>query len=205
MVNLGQVITEQKDNIFNEEYISVISSFDKIDDSIPVLIIGYEQAKRYAEYKNYDFDVLEKKFSENEFWTFKKTEKRNEYNEDIKKFVDYSYNRMISLLKYYYVDMISLNFHKKRIFYNILFKSKKRYCYFSDGMLYTLYKGTNILGISLKITEYCGISSKKVLQKVKDNKNNIFFSKKDVYGMKIPSSLKKKQFIVPYLLYLHGK
>ena len=54
-----------------------------LDSDLPKLIIGLELSKRHID----NFSIIEKKANDNLYWTFKKTEKRNDYEKDLNNFL----------------------------------------------------------------------------------------------------------------------
>ena len=72
---LGYIVSKSKVSDILP-YIKVVNSFNLIEDKTkPILIIGLEEAKKRAS----SFSILEKRLSDNVFWTFGKREKRVDY------------------------------------------------------------------------------------------------------------------------------
>jgi hypothetical protein len=199
MCTFGQIFTLRMDSKLENPYINIIKLFDDIRDDLPILVIGYDNAKKYADLKGYRFNILDKKFSDNEFWTFSKTERRNDYENDIRLFNEFIIKRILKRLKYYYVNVFKLRYGKIKNLYSIIFSESKKYLYIGNEMLYCLYKDNNILGISLKILKYCGINVEKALHKLYLNKNSIILTDKSPIGKDLAD---EEKFSVPYLAYL---
>ena len=111
MKKIGNIVTKSKKNTFGDIF-NVVKSFDDIIKDIPTLIIGFEEAKEYIE----DFNIIDKQYGD-VWWTFKKTERRCEYEDDVIKFYNYAILHEMEKTKYVYVDLInfSLNSIKKMI------------------------------------------------------------------------------------------
>ena len=81
---LGYIVSDNK--IKNlKGFVEQVNDVSLADLTKPTLFVGIENAKKNIK----DFSILEKKYGENIFWTFKKTEKRVDFEEDINHFYDY--------------------------------------------------------------------------------------------------------------------
>ena len=200
MCKIGYIVTNRKVNDLMD-FVGVVKKLEDIDDPTkPFLVIGYKEAKSLSE----NFDILNKKLDEGVFWTFSKTEKRNDYERDIENFYNYIINNINNNIKYYYINIIKLKYNKLKKLYNILLYSKnKNYIYFSKNMIYVYYDKINVIGISLDILEYLGISRKKVLNKLKINKNNIIYYDDMFLGSKIKKLIINKKYLIPYFIMLN--
>lgn len=175
-------------------YIKVVKDISLVDDmSKPILIIGLKNAKSYSK----DFSILNKKISENVYWTFDKTEKREIFEKDLDNFHKHVIFNIIKILNYYYINIIKLNYTSIKKIYNIIFSSDKKYIYINKDMVYILYNSNNILGISLNILEYCGIQKKKVIDKLCSCKNNIISSGK-LKDLSLFNDIGNKKYAIPY-------
>ena len=183
------------------DFVEVVNDISKIDDPTkPFLVIGYNEAKSIFA----DFDILKKQINDISFWTFSKTEKRNDHERDINKFYEYIINNIYNNIKYYYINILKIKYNKFKKLYNILLYSKdKNYIYFSKNMIYIYYNKINILGISLDILNYLGISSEKVLNKLKMNKNNIIYTNDSFLNYKIKNLIINMKYLTPYFMYLN--
>ena len=81
MKQIGIIFSEK---IFKKvpPYIQVTDDMSLLDSDLPKLIIGLELSKRHID----NFSIIEKKANDNLYWTFKKTEKRNDYEKDLNNF-----------------------------------------------------------------------------------------------------------------------
>ena len=71
---------------------------------LPTLIIGYQNAQKWVK----DYNILKKWYPEqNLYWTFGKTERKYEYDEDIDKFYNISIEKIYENIKYFYFDLIN--------------------------------------------------------------------------------------------------
>lgn len=196
MAKLGYIIS---DNVINEKnsFVGYVNDISEADPTKPILYIGYKNAKKVEGYKN----ILDKKIKDNIFWTFKKTESRSDYEIDLENFYKYIINNILDNINYYYINIIYIKYNKLKKLYNILFNYREqKYIYISKNMIYFLYEN-NTYGISLSLLEYMGISTEKILQRIKSNKsNNIVYDKTE----KVHKILKEvgydNKYSIPYLM-----
>ena len=78
------------------EFIKVTNNKNNLDYSLPTLIVGKHNAKEIIGENNLQY--LNRKVNDNLFWTFGKTERRDEFEKDVKKF-----NELITSQKYFKV------------------------------------------------------------------------------------------------------
>ena len=84
---VGNIISKDK---IEEENFKTFNSINEVKNDLPILIIGWSTTKEIYGDK---VSILHKKIDKDIFWTFNQKEKKVEYENDIKEFVDYCYNR----------------------------------------------------------------------------------------------------------------
>jgi len=194
MEKLGYIVTDRKINNV-KDFVGVVNDISLADPTKPILLVGIENAKKNIK----DFSILKKKVNDNLFWTFKKTEKRVDFENDIDYFYNYIINNITSNIKYYYINILKLRYNKIKKLYNILFSGEKKYIYISNNMLYILYNG-NILGISISIMEYMKIDIKKFFRKLYSNKNNIICTNASECVKSVKAEIGNKKYVIPYFM-----
>ena len=102
-MKLANIVSNTKEDV-SEEF-NVVKSLDEIIQGLPTLIVGWDYIK--ANYPEYN--MLERKINDNLFWTFKKTEYREQHDEDIYNFSYNTYKNLVKDVKYYFFDFISLS------------------------------------------------------------------------------------------------
>lgn len=192
---LGYIVSDSK--IKNlKGFVEQVSDVSLADLTKPTLFVGVENARKNIE----GFSILKKKYGSNIFWTYKKTEKRVEFEDDI----NYFYNNIIynisCNIKYYYINIINLKYNKIKKLYNILFSREKKYIYISNDMIYVLYKENIILGISLNLLEYIKIKKEKILDKLYSNKNNVICTDLSQCIRSIKNEIGNNKYAVPYFM-----
>ena len=165
---LGSIVSKRKiKDVVG--FVEVVNDISKVSDPTkPILIVGLSEAKKMIS----DFSILEKSVGEDIFWTYGRTEKRDEHEFDLKSFYDYVLESAIKDIKYYYVNLLTIKLNSIKKLINILNNDDKKYIYISNNIFYVYYNNY-ILGVSLDITSWLNISKKKILSKLHSNPNNI--------------------------------
>ena len=191
---LGYIITDRKMNDI-EGFVEQVKDYTEADPTKPILIVGWDNARLHSGYKS----ILEKELEPGVFWTFKKSESRSEFEQDLNKFYKYIYNNILNSINYYYIDILTLGYNKLKKLYSIFNSSKRKNIYISDGILYTMYKG-NVLGVSLDVLEYCGIKRDKVLALLSSNPGNRIYDNSSKWMIKLGKYLDNKKYAIPYFI-----
>jgi hypothetical protein len=194
---IGYIVTKNKiENILS--CIKVVSSYRSIEDkNKPILIIGLEEAKKHAS----SFSILEKKIGEKMFWTFGKREKRTDYEKDIEKFQEYVLKCALNEIKYYYLNILTVKYHKIKKLIEIVNNADEKTFYVDKKMFY-MYYNNYVLGMSVDILEYLGVKKKKILNIIQKNEKNKVFFNDFKFNYKIKKLIESKKYITPYFLSL---
>jgi hypothetical protein len=198
MKKLGYIVSD-RDIKGLKSFVGNVRDISQTDPTKPILIIGYKNAQKHPNFKN----ILDKKLDNNVFWTFKKTESHSDYEVDIENFYKYTINNILKITKYYYINMLAIRYNKFKKLYNILLYSKERkHIYFSSKMIYFSHNG-NMFGISLSLLDYCGVSSDKIINRIKSNRNNIicYDNNNKVHNI-VKEIGYNNRYAVPYLMEL---
>jgi len=156
---LGNIVSTTKINVSDD--FNVVKSMDEIIHGLPTLIIGFDIAVK--SYPN--LDVISRKADENVYWTFKRTEKRDIFEEDMYNFTHLCYYSLVSDIAYYFIDPLSLS---KRSIKKIIRKIKlfnNPIIYRNDDMVY-IYGEKLIFGLDLSLLEFVGLKKERVLSKL---------------------------------------
>jgi len=149
-------------NITLPEHFNIVSSIDDIISDLPTLIVGYELTKKLFN----DFDILEREIKTNVYWTVKKTEDRDKYQNDIAWFQYKVYNNLIKDIKYVIVDPIQQNKKTIKKIINKIYSLNNIISYEKNNMIY-IYDDRLIFGIDLNLFEYMGVNTKRIKEKIK--------------------------------------
>ena len=201
MEKLGYVVSERKiDDL--KDYVGCVNDISLADPTKPILIVGLKAAKEYCGEK---FSILNKQISDNVWWTFKKTEKRQDFERDILLFNKNIINNILNYINYYYIDLYNIKYNKLKKIYNIIFdESIIKYIYIKNNMIYMLYGDHDILGFSLEMLKYAGIKRKKVYLKVRNAPNTIINFDSSQIARDFRGDLKGHDYVFPYLMMVLG-
>jgi hypothetical protein len=179
---VGNIVTHSNINV--DKYFKVVNSLDDIIDGLPTLIVGWDIVKTI----NPNADFIDKKLSENIFWTFKKSERRDIFEDDFYDFNEYCYGLLIKDIEYKFIDLIQLNENELKNTFRFIKKNGNVVGYLYNKMLYIFVEKT-IYGIDLNLLKYMDYNTDDVLYKIKsycsvflDNKE-ILIEYKDVIDM----------------------
>ena len=194
---LGYIVSKNKiKNILPN--IQVVPSINLIEDkNKPILIVGLEEAKKNAS----SFSILEKKLDEKLFWTFGKREKRSDHETDIEKFQDFVLKESLCGVKYYYFNVLKVNFGTLKRLISIINNQEEKYFYTDKKIIY-MYYDNFILGVSLDIIDYLGIKRKKILDLIRKNPINKIFYNDFILPYKIKKNIVGKNYATPFFLSL---
>lgn len=179
----------------------VVSSIDNIIDGLPTLIVGYDNVKKYFP----DFDITSNKISEDVYWTFKKNEKRDKYQEDLNFFTKKVYTDLINDLSYVFVDPIHYGKKSMKKILRKIYSSNIIVSYEHDDMIY-IYADKIIFGVDLKLLKFIGFNILKVKTKIKSI-STVFLEKNEILiDYKIIMSFFDNKFrYLPYLYFIKNE
>ena len=197
MRKLGTIVSKRKINDV-VGFVEVVNDITEVNNPTkPILVIGLNEAKKLKE----DFCILEKELDKDLFWTFGKTEKRNDHEKDIDKFYEYILNKEIENIKYYYINFFKLRYNKIKNILNIINNENNKYIYINKNIIY-IYYSNYIIGISLTVLEYLGIDKKKIFHRLKRNPKNIIQYQTPFLTDKMRKVVNNKKYIIPYFMSL---
>ena len=177
------------------EEFNVVQSVNEIIDGLPTLIIGYDIVNNLYP----DFDIINISLGENKYWTFKRTEKRDKYESDLKWFISKVYADLTNDLSYVFVDPIQ--YRRKTLIKIIkkIYSLKDPISFLNEQMLY-VYGDTFIFGIDLKLLAFMGVDTDKIKSRI-NAISSVFLSDAKIlieYKKNI-EALENKVRYLPYL------
>ena len=203
MLTLGYIISKNKDKFFPEDIFKFVSSEEECVFNVPKMILGLKEAKAYAQKKSFEFDIFEHRFPDGNWWSFKKTEKRDIYEQDVIRFKNYLKEKVNNEVKYWFANILTLPYSKKKNLYNIIvnnsLKRDNNYIIVDKGMVYYPLNSGNIVGISLDFMGYLKISQEKILKLLRKNTHNklYFTSSRNMWDLK--SQFRGNEYVIAYL------
>ena len=165
-MKVANIVSATKINVSDE--FNVVTSLDKTIQGLPTLIVGFDVVNK----KFPDFNVLKREFAPNLFWTVKRTEKRDKFEEDLTWFIGYSYLNLIEDLKYVFVDPIQYNYKSMKKIIAKIKSIEDLVTYYNGRMLY-LFGDNIIFGIDIKLMKFVGLNTDKIISKIK-HKSSVF-------------------------------
>ena len=196
---VGNIVTQSKVNI--DKYFNVVETMDAIIHGLPTLIVGWDIVKTIEP----EVDFITRKLSDNIFWTFKKTERRDIFENDLYDFIHHSYNLLIKDLDYKFIDLIQLPEQELKTMFKEIKKSTKVIGYIHENMLY-IYTDNIVYGLDLKLVTYLEYNLSDILNKIKSycsvflDNDEILIEYKDIIDM-----LNNEVKYVPFLYSIeHG-
>ena len=166
-------------------------------EGVPVMYVGLKNAKEHIEH----FNILDKNPSDGTYWTFLKTEKREDYEVDVEKFYDSVLLTVAQHVRYYYINPFKISFQQAKKILSILFSNERKCIYNSNGMLYFMYNGDSF-GVSLDILKYVGIKTEKWLARLHRCESIEVYDESTKWLFWLDRELRSKNltYLMPYLL-----
>jgi hypothetical protein len=168
---------------------------DNIIHGLPTLILGFDYVNKHYP----DFDVMDRKIGENLYWTVKRTEKRDKYEEDLSWFITKVLTDLISEISYVFVDPIQYNSRTIRKVIRKFHSMENKITYQNGQMLY-IYGEKIIFGVDLKLLKYIGLDYKKIKDKI-ISKSSVFLTNDKILieYKKTVEELDNQVRYIPYL------
>ena len=193
---LGYVVS--KSRIKNKvDYISYVSDFESVEKDKPCLIVGLSDARKIASDK---FSILRKRIDDNLFWTFGRTEKRDEFEVDLNRFYEFVLNNNINNIKYIYLNLLNITYSVLKRLYVFCNSSERKYIYIWNDMVYILCRDNSVIGFSLRMLKYIGYDTDKIISKLKSNKYNVINFNDSFMNQKTKKITEKRKYIIPYIM-----
>ena len=178
-------------NKFNKA-MNICNNIEDIITSLPTLIIGYDNAKKYIK----NFNILQKNYPEqNLFWTFAKNERKYDYDVDIVNFFNMALNRLVNDLSYEYINPFNCSFSDIKDILYLLYSNEQTIIFndynYSNLFIYDRYKKT-VYGVSIDICDYIGIKREKIMKRIVHDNNKIISYRELSLYEDIDSAIKNK-------------
>jgi len=189
-------------NVKVSEEFNVVKTMGEITHGLPTLIVGYELVDKLFP----EFDITNISLGDDMYWTFKRTERRDQYEADLSWFICKAYQTHMKSVSYVFVDTIQYDSKKLWKIVRKIASLSHVITYINEEMVY-LYGDGIIFGIDLKLLDYMGLNTVKIKQKILDISNVFLEGNKILIEYKnIVEALDNKVRYIPYLFYIrHGQ
>lgn len=167
----------------------------KLDNKeLPTLIIGWGLTK-----DNFNkASILNKKISDNLYWTFSTDEKRGVFENDLKKFIKKSYDDFIKGLKYFNIDPIMYKINNTEELIEKIKSLSGGFAYLYLNKVVYIYHNFNLFSIDLNQLDFIKFDRNVVLNVVKEIMN--FFNSEMEKEFKNELKYLDIKYL-PYLIY----
>lgn len=184
MKKIGNILYTNKIKV--DECFNKCSKIEEIDQNIPTLIVGLDNAKKYIE--NFNITVKYDKLKKY-WWTFSKKERLFDFEKDMKLFYQHCIENINNNIIYYNINILNLNYNKIKKLINYILNTNDKKIYVENNRFVFIYDMVTlrIYGLSLTTCRYCGVNDNKVLDIIFSNTKN-----KRIYDFsRIPLNIRK--------------
>jgi hypothetical protein len=156
---IGNIVSDLEFSI-NRRF-NFVKTYDDIIVGIPTLILGYKEIQTIEP----DFNILNHRINDNLFWTFKKNEKRDKFNQVVIEFVEYCFNKLVNDVEYIYIDPITYSKESLGKISSRVSQVKNPVGILINDRVIYIYGEKLIFGIDLELCELAGINKEKLTKK----------------------------------------
>lgn len=171
-IAVANIVTTSNKIDFDFKY-NKCKSMGEIDKSLPTLIIGYAIAKENIN----NFTLSRKSYPEqNIWWTYLKTEKRIDYDNDINNFYNTVVDKITDNIKYFLIDIINFTDEEKKNIWKLLLSDNNKliYNYYNKFLFIYINELKTVYGLPLSTCRFLGKNTEKLIDKLKNCKKNEF-------------------------------
>ena len=201
---IGRIITKSK-NVDTIDFVDITSDKSSVNGkdgcSIPTLVIGKKNIIDIVGENNVHY--LDKKVANNLYWTFAKTEQRNEYERDLESFNKLLLDKLLHGVEYRYVNIFQRSLSDLKKFITFMLSPLDKAIYVSRDMMY-IYCKKVVYGVSLTDLNYVGITTEKVLKKIYKQRHNRVIYNDYFLKKSLRKQLNMSKILVPYLFFLQN-
>lgn len=196
---LGKIISKNKK--------FAVIDFIEITDNTEInekntLIVGKPLAESL--YGKERIKVLDKHIENNVYWTFAKTERRNDYEQDVEEFNKRVAKFIKSSVEYRYFNFFTETFDHSSRFIKWLYEGDQKYVYIKSNHIYIYTPNSKLIfGFSFNDTEYLGKDTEAIIEKIKANPNNIIVEDDNFLQNKTREYFLNCQYLIPYFYFLY--
>lgn len=162
---IGYIFSEKEVIDLNKNFIlKTKDNFDINNIEKPTLIVGWNLVKELGIQAN----ILNKHINDNLYWTFSPNEKRGIYEEDLDKFIRYSYSDFIKDIKIENIDPIIYNINDTNELIIRLEKFRGCFTYLYKDIIY-IFNDMKIYVLDLRLIKFINFDYDLILNWFKEN------------------------------------
>ena len=194
-MHIGNIVTTSETE---ETYFKICDDINITDDSVPTLLIGWEETKKLL---GENVSILHKTIDNKLSWTFSPEERKVDYEQDLKNFKEKCYNEFGINIPYVYIDILHSKLHIiKKILYKI-YSLKESFSYITPNNMIYIFGDNIIFGLDLNIVELIGIPQDKIISKIHGLSNSILIENEIFNKCKdLIKKLDNRHKLVPYIV-----
>lgn len=194
-MKIANIVTSNKVDVSND--INVVKNMVDIIDGIPTLVTSYEWVS-----ENYtDYDIYDKKLSDNLYWTFSRTERRDIFTLDVEEFVTLVNQKLVEKVDYVLLDLILFNKSTINKIIRKILLSPNKIAFKHKDMVY-IYGGDLIFGIDMNMLQYMDVNTIKVENKIKSI-CDVFLDNSEIF-IEYKDNMERLNYSVKYIPYLYS-
>ncbi len=159
-MKIANILTTHK--IEAPEEFNIVKSETDLIDGIPTLYVGFDYVDKHFP----NFDISNRCLGGNKYWSFKRTEKRDDFEETLRWFINKAYHLYVDKAIYLYVDPINYRGKTFRKIIRKILSTKNKITFLIDDMAY-IYGDDYIFGVNFKVLSFMGVNGDKIKQKIK--------------------------------------
>lgn len=168
-----------------------------IDTDLPTLLVGYNLTNESFP----EFDITEPIIRDGLFWTFKRTERRDKYEEGLRRFIKYVFDNATNGVKYIFTDLMVMRPTTLIKIYRHLLSSDTTVYMFDDRAY--IYDGKDtVIGVDFYLFEYFGYSPEKLKFKIKTKAGSLI-TQRDANDLMASFGYLSADRFIPYLYALY--
>lgn len=169
---IANIVSNNKVDVSDD--FNVVESLGDIIQGLPTLIIGFDYVNKHYP----DFDIMDRCLGDDLYWTFKKTEKRDEFQEGLTWFMSKVYSDLTKEVTYIFVDPIQYNSKTLRKIIRKINTIEKTTTFFHEDMGY-IYGEKFVFGVDFKLLMFMGLNVDKIKDKIKA-KSSVFLGDEEI-------------------------
>ena len=164
---LGRIISDTE--IEAGDHFEWVKDVDTTKEpTIPTIYIGMTKTNELLNGRfDIELDILTRRISDTEFWTFARKEQRTLHAQDLLAFKTYCFDRLVENVEYHFIDPLLLSDEDHTKIFGKIKDFGINVTYIAGDMVY-IYNGLVTYGINLMFYQYMGADRTKLLKRIEN-------------------------------------